>query len=448
MKSFDRFLWRLFKINLSDKDDRNAWYLVLELFWATFLGSVATFNAAYAIRLGADNFQVSLLSSIPALMAVLVSYPAGQFLQRRTRRMPWVLGMLFAHRASFLLVAAAPWFGRLGISPGLLAVLFIVVGTAPSYFFNVGWIAMLGEVIPENRRAAVFTARNITNQVTASVVVFLCGQWLSRVPFSINYQSLYLMGFLASMLSSYYLLKLDVPDSAVTEADKAKLEPPRLVKRRSLGEWGRSAMNTARALRNDFADNPAFMRITRNTLLHGVGVWMAAPLYALYFVRQLEASDAWLGINGTTAAIGTIAGYSLWRWLIGRWGEPVCLKRAIVLVGVYPVLVGLTPSLPVILGYGVLNGLIVPGTNLSHFNMLLSVTPANERPRFTAIYVTIMNIGAFVSPLISVAIAEYVGLAPMLVISGLLSIIGSTSFWWSPVLAGRSNSAQPVEAGA
>src|SRR5512138_134841 len=103
MKSIDRVLWHFFKIDLSKTDDRNAWYLVVELFWASILGSVATFNAAYAIRLGADNFQVSLLSSIPALLAVLVSYPAGQFLERRSRRMPWILGSLFAYRASFLL---------------------------------------------------------------------------------------------------------------------------------------------------------------------------------------------------------------------------------------------------------------------------------------------------------------------------------------------------------
>src|SRR5512135_3130402 len=126
MKTINRALWHFFKIDLSNTDDRNAWYLVLELFWASLLGSVATFNAAYAIRLGADNIQVSLLSSIPALTAVLVSYPAGHFLERRARRMPWILGTLFASRATFLLVAAAPWLHLAGIQPGLMAVLFIV----------------------------------------------------------------------------------------------------------------------------------------------------------------------------------------------------------------------------------------------------------------------------------------------------------------------------------
>jgi sugar phosphate permease len=188
-----------------------------------------------------------------------------------------------------------------------------------------------------------------------------------------------------------------------------------------------------RGMREVVSKHPGFVRITVNTLLHGMGVWMAGPLYVLYFVRNLQASDAWLGLNGTIASIGTIVGYSFWRWLITRWGEPVSLKRTIVLVGLYPVLVGLTPSLPVILLFGVLNGLIVPGVNLTHFNTLLRVTPPEARPQYTSIYITIMNIGAFVCPLISVAVATKIGLAPTLIGAGILSMIGSTSFWWLPV---------------
>jgi MFS family permease len=420
MKFLDRILWHFFKINLSNQNDRNAWYLVVEMFWSSILGSVALFNAAFAIRLGADNFQVGLLSSIPALMAVLVSIPAGHFLQRRSRRAPWVFGSLLAHRAGYLLVALAPLLGFLGIEPGLLVEVILVMISAPAHFFNVGWIPLLADVVPENRRAAVFTARNIINQATVSVMVFLCGQWLSRVIFPINYQVLYAFGFAVSMISMYYLHKMHVPDSTVDLAANGQ-------KARSVGEWLRTS-------RDALTSHPAFMRITINTLLHGFGVWMAGPLYALYFVRVLNASDAWLGLNGTIASVGTIAGYSLWRWLMVRWGEPISLKRTIVLVGIYPILVGLTPSLPLILLYGALNGLVVPGTNLSHFNTLLKVTPAEARPRYTAIYITIMNIGATIMPLISVALANVIGLEAMLITAGLLSVIGSTSFWWWPVV--------------
>jgi predicted MFS family arabinose efflux permease len=424
----DRLLWRLFKIDLARADDRNAWYLVVELFWATILSAVASFNAAFAIRLGADNFQVGLLSSIPALLAVLVSIPAGRFLTRKSCRKPWVVGSLFIHRTGYLLVAVSPWFHLFNIEPGLLVVLIIGTISAPAHFFNVGWTAMLADVIPEQRRAAVFTARNIVGQATICVAVFLCGQWLSRVHFPINYQVLYFVGYLASLVSIYYLSRLNVPDRLWRHF--------RWKSRNKASLAGR-----ARSMAKRFTDHPGFLRITVNTFLHGMGLWMAGPLYSLYFVRELGASDAWLGLNGTLGSLGNIIGYSFWRWQMARWGEHNTLKRTIVLAGVYAVLVGLTPSLPVILLYGILNGLFVsPGINLSHFNTLLKVTPAEARPQYVSIYQTIMNIGAFIAPLVSVAIASQIGLPATLVGCGLLSIIGSSSFIWDPIPEQREES--------
>jgi hypothetical protein len=82
-----------------------------------------------------------------------------------------------------------------------------------------------------------------------------------------------------------------------------------------------------------------------------------------------------------------------------------------------------------------LNGLIVPGINLSHFNTLLKVTPASNRPGYTALYITIMNIGAFVGPLIGIALAGIFGVGNTLILGGILSILGSTSFWLWPIQA-------------
>ena len=64
-------MYRLFHLDLGQKSDRNAWYLVLEMFWAAILASAALFNAAFALRLGATNTQIGLLTSLPALLAVM-----------------------------------------------------------------------------------------------------------------------------------------------------------------------------------------------------------------------------------------------------------------------------------------------------------------------------------------------------------------------------------------
>jgi hypothetical protein len=117
---------RLFRLDLSQIEQRNAWYLVVEMFWASMLAAAATFNAAYAIRLGATNTHVSLLSSIPALMAVLISIPAGQFLQKRPRRKPWLLWSLGLYRLGYLAVILVPWLPFEGAGKGLGMVLILV----------------------------------------------------------------------------------------------------------------------------------------------------------------------------------------------------------------------------------------------------------------------------------------------------------------------------------
>ena len=51
-------IFRFLKLNPENVQHRNAYYLVVELFWAAILGSAATFNAAFALRLEASNTDV------------------------------------------------------------------------------------------------------------------------------------------------------------------------------------------------------------------------------------------------------------------------------------------------------------------------------------------------------------------------------------------------------
>jgi MFS family permease len=166
-----------------------------------------------------------------------------------------------------------------------------------------------------------------------------------------------------------------------------------------------------------------------------MGLWIAAPLYTIYFVKSLHADDGWLGLQGTVLSAATIIGYTIWRRLNRQWGESITLKRTIVCAGLYPILAGLIPDLNLILIVVALNGLLAPGINLSHFNTLLKVTPESNRPGYTALYMTIMNIGAFIGPLIGIALAGLIGVGPTLVLSGILSVIGSASFTFWPVRA-------------
>lgn len=411
-------MYRLLHINIENPTDRNAWYLVLEIFWATFLGAAATFNTAFAIRLGATDTQIGLLTSLPALIAIVVLIPAGRFLNSRRNTRPWLLGSLALYRSGFLVVALIPWLNFLGISQGALLVFWLVFLSIPVHFFNVGFIPMLTEVIPPANRVNVFTWRNVIYNAASSVCVYLFGQWLTRVAFPVNYQVMYVVSYFIALLSLFFLLKIQVPVKPMAiEVQNRK----------------KSLRESIKEIRQDLAVYSDFAAMVRNTLLHSVGLWMATPLYMLYYVRILDASDSWIGTQGAVASLATIAGFLLWRKWMQRLGESKTLRITIILAGLYPLLVGLTESLTLILVWVALSGLLAGGISLSHLNTLLRVTPAKDRTGYTAIYMTTMNIGLFISPMIGVALADRFGFGPVLIACGIVTILGSASFWVWPI---------------
>jgi len=406
---------------------RNARYLEIEVFWAAFLSAAASFNAAFALRLGATNQEIGLLSSIPALLAIVVTIPAGEFFRRQSRRMPYINWSLFIHRLGFLLAVFIPLAP--GLPRGTLLIWLLIVFTAPAHFFGVGWNSMLADVIPETERAGVFATRNTLAAIVMTGGIFAAGWWLERAAFPVNYQVMYLVGVVGALLSSYYILKVQAPDSIVPKTSSQTV---------SLGALWSGA-------RKAFTEHKDFTRIVVNTLLHGMGLWMVGPLYVLYFVRQLGAAEGWLGLNGTVGNLAPILGYVLWRRAIQRWGENRVLKWTITVVGFYPLLVALSPNLMVILVWTALNGLIAPGVNLGHFPMLLKICPAEERPLYIGLYTTIMNIGAFIMPLIGVAVAERVGIVPVLAAGGILCLLGSSLFRFWPLQTPDSLPARRAE---
>jgi MFS family permease len=400
----------------------NSWYLCVEIFWATIYASAQTFNGAFAIRLGATNAEVSLLTSVPALTAVLISLPAGRFLQTRSEPRRWMLGSLLVARTGALLVVLVPWLHLGEWSQGAVLVALLIAWTIPLHFFNLAFIPFLSHAVAERNRATVFAARNALMGAVLAVFSFLFGVWLNRVAFPFNYQAMYLAGFVFALLSTYYLSKVEAREPAPIQVPGVRL-PLRQALRHQIT-----------SIRAAMTEVPGFTQITINTFLHGVGVWGAAPLYLLYFVKDLGASEAWLGVFGAAGSLATIVGYLFWQRFILRRGEPLTLKLTIVSIGLYPLLAGLIPSLNVILLAAALNGFLVGGVGLSHFNTLLKLMPDGKKHEYLALYTVLLNVGAFICPLVAVALANRFGFAPVLIACGLSSIIGSTSFWFWPVV--------------
>jgi sugar phosphate permease len=95
----------------------------------------------------------------------------------------------------------------------------------------------------------------------------------------------------------------------------------------------------------------------------------------------------------------------------------------------YPLLIGLVPALTPILIIIFLDNVIAPSVSLTHYNTLLHILPKERAQDASGLWSTIMNAVAFVCPLLGVALADWVGVQPVLIGCGILTIVGSLSFW-------------------
>lgn len=395
-------------------DARTTRLLYLDIFWQSILAGTLAFNGAYVLRLGASNTAISLMSALPPLAAIFIALPAGYFLQARRHPRWWTLASLGVHWLGFLLLAVVPWVRLPGLSPGGLAVLIIFVFAIPSHVAGIGIPSLLAEVIPEAHRIRVFATRGLINSIVVSGATLAVGAWLTAVVFPVNYQAIYVFGWVCGLLSLASLARIRLAARA-SPAGPAALLP------RTRRGW--------RLWPTDLAAQPNFRRVLTNSLLHQAGLWLASPLLILRYVRELEATDAWLGLHGTVAGVSAIVGLVFWRWAAERLREPRTLRLTILSLGLYPLLVGLSPQLTPILAAAALNGFFVAGVNLSHGNILLQSLPAGQRPEYMGVYSTIVNTGAFICPLISVAVAGWLGVGPALAACGVLALLGALSYW-------------------
>jgi Na+/melibiose symporter-like transporter len=283
----------------------------------------------------------------------------------------------------------------------------------------------LATVIPARDRSRVLGNRSIINSAVVAASTFLFGKWLDAgakltwVTFPLNYQIIYLLGAVAAVSSVYFVSHLKVyeqtTDNQPSELKSVKSRKPGLTEIRA----SISAM---------FQENQQFVRMVINSLIFNLGAWFVMSLYTIYFIKELQASDGWIGLNTTLANIGVILGNLLWRRIISKIGDHRALLLSGPMAASYALLVAIFPNQQLILLWGILINLVNPGVNLSHYNLLVELCPKERMASYLAVFSTVMNIGAFVSPMLGIALSEVLDIRWVLLIGGGIRLFGALLF--------------------
>ena len=377
------------------------------IFQAIIESGAMSFLSVYLVRLGAPTWLVGLYSSLPSLVVILTVLPMGSFVQRQHSLVATVNWGRLIFRGVIGLFALLPL-----LPPALAPYVLVAARSAisvPSSAIDVSFTTILGRATIPERRPTLLSTRLAIDGLVAAVAGLLAGQWLDWAPYPSNYQVLFVSAFIATLGSVYVLSRLKLPEQTVT---------PLAARRFNL-----AAMATM------LRDTPAFRRFSAASILYRLSMSMPSALYAIYRVRTLGASDAWIGILLTVERfLSVFAYFGLGRWLARperrRW-----LWVSTLGVALYPLTTSLATTPEMLLIPAACGGLFGAGSNIFLTDTLLQVSTEEERPTFAAANSFLANICAFIGPLVGTVLADATGIVLALVVIAALRLMGGLTFW-------------------
>lgn len=374
---------------------------------AILASGVITFLNVYLIRLGAENWQVAAFSSFPALVTIISAIPVGIYVQGQCNL------VRTANWGRFIFRCMIGLFALLPLLPPHIAI-YVLVGAygliaIPGSISNVAIVTILGQATSVERRPRMLSIRFAVNGLAASVVGFLAGRWLNGSPYPLNYQLLFVGGFVAGMASLYALSRL-------------RLEPQPFV----TSPRPHIRLN---ALVQTLRDEPRFRRWSLAAGFFRLAMAMPQALYIIYKVRFLGASDAWIGVlilieNGlsvfTYFLLGRLTSHPrfskhLWLTLLGMVMYPITMALA------------RTPQMLVI--PSICSAVFGAGMNVFMSNTLYKVLPNDQHATFIAADSLLANSAAFVAPMLGAVFADWLGINNAILLIAGFRAITAMLFW-------------------
>ena len=369
------------------------------------------------LRLGGTTLQVSLLTAFPAVAGFLFAIPVGRFLQRRPNVVPWYSGarlvaqLAFGAMALAMLVLPQGKGWAPGAAPAAIAVLAIwALQTAPNTMVNVAFPVVIDGASGPSRRLDLISRRWSIMGLTTAITVAVAGQVLGVLPFPRNYALVFGAFAVAALASWWNSHRIRLPDQ----------EP---LPQRPSGRRLRLA-EFAGVLRA----RPSFLAFEVRSFVYTAGAYMAMPLIPLYYVREVHASDAWIGVIGAVAAGTQLIGYWGWRRVSMRRGTRPVLLATLVGTALGPAALTLLGALPLVAVLAGITSVFAAGASLVLFEELMRRVPRGSAVTFTAVDQSVQNLAATVAPLAGGVLATAVGIRPALVVAAALGVLAFAMF--------------------
>lgn len=389
---------------------QNFRYVQIDAVGVSISNVAAPFLPVFLTRLGATNFQVGLLSSMPGMTGLVLAILVGRFLQTRRNIVPWYslsrLLVIFCYTLTGLLTMLV------SEKVAIIATLVIwAFATLPQTALAVAFSVVMNAVAGPEGRYALLSRRWTIVGITGVVGTFIVTRVIDLIEFPLNYSIMFLVLSLGGFFSFYFSRKITLPDS----------DPPPLTKSANPREGVRNYLELLRA-------NPAFLSFATKRFVYFSAIVLSMPIMPLYLVREVQATDGQIGVINMTMTMVMLVGYYLWPRVSRRFGGRFVLLATTFGMVLYPALSAATPRVELIILYAGIAGLFQGGLDLVFFDELMKTVPAEYSATFVSMAQSMQYLSMVLAPLLGTWLATYIGLDGALWLSAGLRLVGFTLF--------------------
>ena len=361
-------------------------------------------------RLGATNNQIGLLTSMPGVTGLLLALPVGRFLQQQRNIVPWFSWSRLLVLSAYALTGLVPFL----VPPEYQVVAILLIWalvTLPQTALAVCFSVVMNAVAGPDHRYDLMSRRWSILGVTTALTAAIAGQVLIKIKFPINYQIVFIALSIGGLLSFYFSSRIRLPD--VTP-------PPQ--------EKGLSLSKQVKGYAGLILSHPDFVRFSIKRYIFIFATLLATPIMPLYYVREVNATDAWIGLISTAQTAVLVIGYFFWTREHRKRGARFVLLCATFGLTVYPVLVASTQTVQWMVILAGVAGIFQAGIDLVFFDELMKTVPVEYSATFVSLSQSLMYSAAIIAPLLGTQLSSSIGLGGVLLVSAALRLIGFLLF--------------------
>ncbi len=343
-----------------------SWFWFDGLFAAASDTIPINYLTLYLLALGATGAQVGWFSSLTSLAAAVSLLPGALLVERYGHRKEitvWFGGGI----ARLLLLALA--LIPLGLSGQPLIWVITLVAVIRSVAGNLAfpaWMSLTGDIVPIGGRGRYFGSRNLVMGIAAMLMTYLIGETITRLGSPQGYQITLALAFAIGMFSTFSFSRIQ---------DLQASQPVHSAMSASLG-----------AIWQDLRASPVFLRFCFAAALWNFSINIAGPFFNVYMSQNLHFTAAMIGIAAVAMSLTKMLIQPKMGELSDRWGPGRVQSISMFLMPILPLLWIFITQLWQVVALNILSGVFWGAFELSSFNLILLLTPSEQRARYSAIY--------------------------------------------------------------